>query len=199
MATYYRCPQKSAASAASPRNKVKLIVSAVVLLLLAVVGTAVYRVFFYDPEPDLPPEQKIRRNFRKAFNPEESTLERFESLRRTIRASRSIPAETRNQVIVETLAESVNRTFADFTKLPSAQKAERAQLLLEDAERTQRFFRGLPRDRQKKALAILADTPGGRAQVDRALNITTREMSPEDLRMLGPTIKIWKNMLEDRK
>ena len=199
MATYSRSPRQPAAPAASPRKKIVRIVWAGMLVLLAVIGGCCWWILNRDPEPDLPPEQKIKRNFQRAFNPEETTLERLASLRRSFRSAQDIPPEKRNPVIIEALAESVNRTFSDFAKLPPDRKEEQAARMREDAERTLKYFRGVPRETQKKALAILAGTPGGRAQIDRAIDTTTNEFSPEDRRLLGPTIKIWKTMLEDRK
>ncbi|MCI5779246.1 MAG: hypothetical protein MR051_05470 [Lentisphaeria bacterium] len=198
MPTYYRRPQKPTAQTASPRKKVTWIVLAGVLVLLAAIGVFCW-VLTRDPEPDLPPEQKIRRNFQRAFDPEESTLERLASLRRSFHSAQNIPPEKRNSVIIEALAESVNRTFTEFAQLPPDRKEEQAERMREDAERTLQYFRSFPREKQKMALAILADTPGGRAQIDQAIDTTTNKFSPEDRRLLGPTIKIWKSMLENRK
>ena len=121
---------------------------------------------------------------------------RLADLRLRFRAEPDIPREERHRLIVEALAESVNRQFAAFAKLPPDRKPEQAERMREDAERTFGFFRSFPPEKRQKALALLADTPGGRAQIDRAIAITAGELSPEDRVMLGPTIKIWKNMLE---
>lgn len=179
------------------RRKKVLISAGILFLLLLIAGAVWFYGFRADQESDLPPEQRIRQNFRKAFNPEESTLERLASLRRSFKAARNIPPEKRHPVIVEALAESVNRTFSDFAGLKPEQKPERAEMLREDALRTLKYFRSFSREQQKKALSLLANTPGGRAQLHRAIDMTANELSPEDRKLLGPTIKIWKTMLED--
>ena len=70
-------------------------------------------------------------------------------------------------------------------------------LLREDAEKTLAYFRRLPREQQRKALALLMSSEGGRASFDRAINTATNRLSPQDREQLGPTFKIWKEMLEE--
>ena len=178
------------------KGKKRFLIFMLPLFLLGA-AAAGYRYFLPEPEPELPPKQQIRRDFRKAFNPEESTLERLASLRRSFKSAGNIPPEKRHPVIIEALAESVNRTFDEFARLKPDRKAERAERMREDAERTLKYFRRFPREKRKKALSLLANTPGGRAQLNRAIDTTAQGLSPEDRKMLGPAVKIWKTMLED--
>ena len=152
--------------------------------------------FCLDPEPQLTPEQRIRLDFQKAFDPEESTLSRLKALRRSFKIAKDIPKSRRHEVIVESLAGSVIRTIDDFSRLPPEAKAARAKLLEEDAERTRKYFRKFPKSKQRQAVALLSRTPGGRAQFNRAID-TVSELSPTDRQLLGPTFKIWKSMLEE--
>lgn len=181
----------------APKTKKTIIISVIAAAVLAAAagGGVCCHYLSSDPEAGLPPEQKIHRNFRKAFDPNESTLDRLKSLRRSFKAAKNIPPEKRHPIIIEALAESVNDTFAEFAKLKPEQKAARAELMRKDAERTEKYFRSFSKSKQRKALALLADTPGGRAQLNRAIETTANVLSPEDRKLLGPTIKIWKNML----
>lgn len=43
------------------------------------------------------------------------------------------------------------------------------------------------------------NTEEGRAKFNQAVNTTTNILSPGDRELLGPTIKIWKNMLENTR
>ena len=183
-----------------PKSKkwIWLTASAGAVLLLGTAAILYYR-FTADPDAGLPPEEKIRRNFQKAFKTEDSTLDRLAALRRSFKAAGNIPPEKRHPIIVEALAESVNRTFSDFAKLKPEQKARRAEDMRLDAERTRKYFRSFSKKTQKKALDLLANTPGGRAQLNRAIDTTANVLSPEDRKLLGPTVKIWKSMLEDIK
>ncbi|MBQ9338134.1 MAG: hypothetical protein IJS14_12650 [Lentisphaeria bacterium] len=165
-------------------------------LAAAILLIGVCRWFTFEPEPQLSPEERIARDFQKAFDPEESTLSRLRSLRRSFKTARGIPQSRRHEVIVESLAESVVRTIEDFSKLPPEAKAARAKLLEEDAERTRKYFRKFPKAKQRQAVALLSRTPGGRAQFNRAVD-TVSGLSPADRQLLGPTVKIWKSMLED--
>ena len=167
------------------------------LVLLIGTGLFLYLRFGADPDAGLSPEQKIHRDFRRAFDPKQSTLQRLSSLQKSFNTMRNIPPERRHPVMVEALAESVNRSILDFTRLKPEEKPERAELLRKDAERTLKFFRRFPKEKQRKALAILSNTPGGRAQLNRAIDMSTNDFTPEDRKLLGPTIKIWKTMLED--
>ena len=151
-----------------------------------------------EPEPDLPPEQKIRRHFSKALNPDESLLTRLNSIRKSMKAAGNIPDERRHPAIIEALADAVTRTLDDFTKLKPKQKPARAAQLLADAENTLKFYRTFSKEDRKKALSLLTDTPGGRAQVNRAIDITANKFSAEDRRLLGPVVKIWNSMLDDK-
>lgn len=180
------------------RKWIWLTASAAAVLLLGASALLYYRLTA-DPDAGLPPEEKIRRNFRNAFDPEEPTLQRLASLRRSFKATGSIPPEKRHPIIVEALAESVNRTFTEFAKLPPEQKAKRAEEMRLDAERTEKYFRRFSKKTQRKALSLLANTPGGRAQINRAIDTTSNVLSPEDRKLLGPAVKIWKSMLEDVK
>lgn len=164
--------------------------------VIALVGAYCY--FFVEPEPELPPEQRIRRDFQKAFDPEESTLSRLRSLRRSFKTSKNIPANRRHEVIVESLAGAVVRTIDDFSRLPPGAKAARAKLLEEDAERTRKYFLKFPKAKQRQALSLLTGTPGGKAQFNRAVD-TVSGLSPADRQMLGPAVRIWKSILEEGK
>lgn len=184
----------------SPKKKkwIWLTASAAAVLLLAIAGTICWK-FTADPDAGLPPEEKVRRNFQKAFDPKQSTLDRLTTLRRSFKAAKDIPPEKRHPIIVEALAESVNRTFTEFAKLPPEQKARRAEEMRLDAERTEKYFRRFSKKTQRKALSLLANTPGGRAQINRAIDTTSNVLSPEDRKLLGPAVKIWKSMLEEVK
>ena len=59
--------------------------------------------------------------------------------------------------------------------------------------------RKLPQEKQRKAVAVLMNTEEGRAKFNQAVNTTTNILSPGDRELLGPTIKIWKNMLENTR
>lgn len=189
--------RKTTAETTSSRRRNRLIAAAGIVILSAAVGLCCL-LLSRGPEPEPPPEQKIRRDFRAAFDPQESTLARLAYLRLRFEGERNISREERHRLIVEELAGSVNRSFADFTRLPPDRKPEQAKRMREDAERTAKYFRSFPPEKRREALSLLADTPGGRAQVDRAIDITTNELSPEDRMMLGPAIETWKKMLEDR-
>ncbi len=186
-----------------PKQKNKkwiwLTASAAAVVLLAGTTAVLYYRFTADPDAGLPPEEKIRRDFRNAFDPEESTIKRLTALRRSFKAAGNIPPEKRHPIIVEALAESVNRTFSDFAKLKPEQKVRRAEQMRLDAERTRKYFRSFSRKTQKKALNLLANTPGGRTQLNRAIDTTANVLSPEDRQLLGPAVKIWKSILEDVK
>ena len=147
------------------RKKTVLIILPSAAVLLAI---AAYFCFRAPAEPPLPPEQQIRHDFRKAFDPEES-------------------------------AGAMDSTLQDFAQLPQDQKQERAELLRKDAERTLAYFRKLPQEKQRKAVAVLMNTEEGRAKFNQAVNTTTNILSPGDRELLGPTIKIWKNMLENTR
>lgn len=67
------------------RKKTVLIILPSAAVLLAI---AAYFCFRAPAEPPLPPEQQIRHDFRKAFDPEESTLDRLYSLRRSFKEVR---------------------------------------------------------------------------------------------------------------
>ena len=56
----------------------------------------------------------------------------------------------------------------------------------------------LPEKKRREALSRISSTPGGRAQLSRAADVLTKELSPEDREMLGPAVKIWKNILEGK-
>ena len=178
------------------RKWIWLTASATAVLLLGAAVLVYYRLTA-DPNAGLPPEEKIRRDFQKAFDPKQSTLDRLTTLRRSFKAARDIPPEKRHPIIVEALAESVNRTFTEFAKLPPEQKARRAEEMRLDAERTEKYFRRFSKKTQRKALSLLANTPGGRAQLNRAIDTTSNVLSPEDRKLLGPAVKIWKSMLEE--
>lgn len=177
-------------------KKTTLIIVPSAVLLLAI---AAYFCFRSPAEPPLPPEQQIKHDFRKAFDPEESTLDRLYSLRRSFKEVRGLPADRRHRIMAEALAEAMDSTLQDFARLPQDQKQERAEQLREDAERTLAYFRKLPKDKQRKAVAALMNTEEGRAKFNQAVNTTTNILSPGDRELLGPTIKIWKNMLENTR
>ena len=169
------------------------------LVLAAAVPTGwAFWALAEQPAP-LPPEQQIRHDFRKAFDPEESTLDRLYSLRRSFKEVRGLPADRRHRIMVEALAGAMDSTLQDFAQLPQDQKQERAELLRKDAERTLAYFRKLPQEKQRKAVAVLMNTEEGRAKFNQAVNTTTNILSPGDRELLGPTIKIWKNMLENTR
>ena len=167
------------------------------LVLLFAIALFLYLRHGVDPDAGLAPEQRIRRDFQRSFDPKQSTLSRLSALRRNFKTLRGFPVEKRRAILVESLAEGVNRSLLDFTRLKPEQKPERAELLRKDAEKTLKFFRRFPKEKQRQALNMLANTPGGRAQLNRAIDTTTNDFSPEDRKLLGPTIKIWKSMLED--
>lgn len=173
------------------------IAAAVLLLLLAAVGAVVrYCAAEAAAEAKLSPEERVKRNFETAFDPTESTLARLEQLRRSFRNAQQVPPERRNAVIIDAIAGSIDRTLREFAALPPEEKPERARLLHEDAEKTLAYFRRLPREKQQKALSLLMSSEGGRASFDRAVNTATNRLSPQDREQLGPTFKIWKEMLE---
>ena len=178
------------------RKKTVLIILPSAAVLLAI---AAYFCFRAPAEPPLPPEQQIRHDFRKAFDPEESTLDRLYSLRRSFKEVRGLPADRRHRIMVEALAGAMDSTLQDFAQLTQDQKQERAELLRKDAERTLAYFRKLPQEKQRKAVAVLMNTEEGRAKFNQAVNTTTNILSPGDRELLGPTIKIWKNMLENTR
>ena len=183
-------------TAQSSRKKIQtgLLAGSGFLLICVFIGA--YWYFNFEPEPELTPEQRIHRDFQKAFDPKESTLSRLASLRRSFRAARDIPKRRRHEVMVESLAGAVIRTIDDFSKLPPEAKAARAKLLEEDAERTRQYFLRFPKSKQREAVNLLSSTPGGRAQISRAID-TVSGLSPADRQLLGPTIRIWKSMLEE--
>ena len=150
-----------------------------------------------DPEPDLPQEQKIKRHFSTALNPDESTVSRLNAIRKSMKAAGNIPADKRHPAIIEALAGTLTQSWDDFTKLKPEQKPARAAHLLADAEKTRKFYYSFSKKDRRKALSLLNNTPGGRAQINRAIDIAANKFSPEDRRLLGPVVKIWKSMLDD--
>lgn len=178
----------------SGRKKLWISVAVLFLLLLAAAGAI---VLYCAAEAKLPPEERIKRNFDNAFDPTQSTLGRLDQLRRSFRSAQEVPAERRNAVIIDAIAGSIDRMLQDFSALPPEEKPDRARLLREDAEKTLAYFRRLPREQQRKALALLMSSEGGRASFDRAINTATNRLSPQDREQLGPTFKIWKEMLEE--
>ena len=150
------------------------------------------------PAPPPTPEETIRRKIRSSFDPEEYTVTRFSRMRTELAADKRISREVRHQVLVESLAESVNGSFSDFAKLPPEKKAARAKLLCEDAARTKLFCRMTTERKRREALDRIANTPGGRAQLERAADIIANELSPQDREMLGPAIRTWKEILEGK-
>ena len=182
----------------SGRKKLWISVAVLFLLLLAAAGAIVlYCAAEAAAEAKLPPEERIKRNFDNAFDPTQSTLGRLDQLRRSFRSAQEVPAERRNAVIIDAIAGSIDRMLQEFAALPPEEKPDRARLLREDAEKTLAYFRRLPREQQRKALALLMSSEGGRASFDRAINTATNRLSPQDREQLGPTFKIWKEMLED--
>ena len=151
-----------------------------------------------DPEPDLPPEQKIKRHFSTALNPDESTVSRLNAIRKSMKSAGNIPPEKRHPAIIEALAETITQSMDDFTKLKPEQKQARAARLLADTEKTRKFYYNFSKEKRRKALSLLHNTPGGRTQVNRAIDISANKFSPEDRRLLGPVVKIWKSMLDDK-
>ena len=158
------------------RKKTVLIILPSAAVLLAI---AAYFCFRAPAEPPLPPEQQIRHDFRKAFDPEESTLDRLYSLRRSFKEVRGLPADRRHRIMVEALAGAMDSTLQDFAQLPQDQKQERAELLRKDAERTLAYFRKLPQEKQRKAVAVLMNTEEGRAKFNQAVNTTTNRTLDE--------------------
>lgn len=181
----------------SGRKKLWILAAALLLLLLAAAGAIIWHCAAEAAaEAELTPEQRIRRNFENAFDPDQSTLSRLDQLRRSFRNAQQVPPERRNAVIIDAIAGSIDRTLQEFAALPPEEKPDRARLLREDAEKTLAYFRRLPREKQQKALALLMSSEGGRASFDRAINTATNRLSPQDREQLGPTFKIWKEMLE---
>ena len=177
----------------SVQKKIILLVFPVVLIL---VSAGLFLFPGNSIEAPLPPEQRIKHDFQTAFDPTEPTLQRLYSLRQSFGSIRALPTDQRHKIMVEALAGAMNSTLADFAQLPPEQKPERAKLLKEDAERTFAYFRKLPKEKQRRAVGILMNTPEGRAQFNQAVNTTVNVLSPEDRALLGPTIKTWKNLLE---
>lgn len=95
------------------RKKTVLIILPSAAVLLAI---AAYFCFRAPAEPPLPPEQQIRHDFRKAFDPEESTLDRLYSLRRSFKEVRGLPADRRHRIMVEALAGAMDSTLQDFAQ-----------------------------------------------------------------------------------
>ena len=168
-------------------------------LLAVLAAVAGYFCFRGPSGPPLPPEEQVKHDFQKAFDPTESTLARLDSLRGSFKSIRGLPAERRQMLIIEATAEAIDRILLDFAALPSDQKPERARLIREDAERTCRYFRKMPVEKQRKAVALLMNSEAGRAKFNQAINTTTNVLSPQDRELLGPTLKIWKDMLENTK
>lgn len=67
--------------------------------------------------------------------------------------------------MVEALAGAMDSTLQDFAQLPQDQKQERAELLRKDAERTLAYFRKLPQEKQRKAVAVLMNTEEGQRKI----------------------------------
>ena len=176
------------------KKKLLLILLPPALLCCAAGGYFLFRPS--PPEAPLSPEDQVRRDFRQAFDPTEPTLWRLNSLRKSFSTVRGLPKDRRHTLMVEALAGAMDGTLRDFAALPADQKAERARLLQQDAERTFAYFRTLPREKQRRAVGILMNTPEGRAQFNQAVNTATNVLSPADRELLGPTIKTWKTMLE---
>ncbi len=150
-------------------------------------------------EAKLPPEERIRRNFEKAFDPSQSTLSRISNLQRSFKNAKEVPTARRREVIVGAIADSMNRTILDFSTLPQEKKADRAKELQEDAEKTLNYFHKLPLDKQEQAISLLVDTPTGRSAMDSTALTLANTLSPQDREMLAPTINTWKKMLEKKE
>ncbi len=179
------------------RKKQFRLVAAAILLLVTIVLLYAIRLGSAErADAALPPEQRVVRNFDRAFDPEQSTIARLNSLRRTLDGVRDLPREKRQAVIIEAMSGAVNRTLTEFAGLPPERKPERARQLQQDAERTIDFFRRLPPEKRQRAIELLRSEESGRRNFDRAVDTILNTLSPTDREMLGPTLQIWKDMVE---
>ena len=110
----------------------------------------------------------------------------------------SMSQAERHQVIIATLAESVNNSLVDFAHLPPEQKRSRARELQRDAEMTQAYFRRFPKGKQREAVSLLMQSADGKAQFNRAMDIVGNQLTPSDLVLLGPTIRVWASMIKEK-
>ena len=179
-------------------RKTKRWIWILLLSILTVAAACGIWLLSREPEPELPPEQKIKRHFSKALNPDESLLSRLNAIRKSMKSAGNIPPEKRHPAIIEALAETITLSMDDFTKLKPEQKQARAARLLADTEKTRKFYYNFSKEKRRKALSLLHNTPGGRAQINRAIDISANKFSPEDRQLLGPIVKIWKSMLDDK-
>ena len=114
----------------SGKKKIWIVAGSAALLLLLIAGATI-RYFAAEAaeEAALPPEQRIKRNFDKAFDPDQSMLARLDNLRRSFSSAQQIPADKSHAAMVDAMAGAVNRTLQEFAALPPEQKQERARLL----------------------------------------------------------------------
>lgn len=183
----------------SKKKKILVASSFIALLILSAAVITIYHFAKINAqEAALPPEDRIKRNFSKSFNPEESTLTRIENIRRLFSNTQQIPKEKRQAVMVEALTDTINQTLQNFAALPPELKEDRAKLMMKDAEQTYAYFRRIPREKQEKAISILMNDKDSRAAFDNAINTAANVLSPKDRELLNPTFKTWKKILERR-
>lgn len=177
----------------------RLIVGAVVAA--AVVLGAVLTVWLVkerDPYAGLSPEERLVRHTVAAFDPGQSSIQRLKSVWRALKSSEKISTARRQEAIIEAMVAGVNRHLEDFRALPPERKQERAEALYRDALRTRDYFRKLPEAKRRRAKELLYSEPGGKAELDRAMNTILNGLSPEERQMLSPVFTVWKTTLEEK-
>ena len=189
---------------ASPREKSgSLRRNVVIAVVVAAVALTAILVFALrgnaDPAAqELPPDERFIRETVVSFDPNQSTLQRLESVRTALTTLKELPQTRREEVIIEAMATGINRNLENFRALPDAEKPARAKLLYEDALQTRKFFRNLPPEDRRRARELLGGEAKSRAQLDRAVNTVINVMTPEERTMLNPVFVVWKSMLEER-
>lgn len=169
-------------------------IAGVVLIVTAVLCCLPAR----DPYAGLPPEERLIRHTVNAFDPAQSTLQRVDSVWRALKSSAKIPQARRQAAIVEATVAGVNRNLEAFRALPPERKRERAEQFYRDALQTRDYFRKLPEAKRRRAKDLLYSDPGGKAELDRAMNTILNGLSPEERQMLSPVFTVWKTTLEEK-
>ena len=170
-----------------------------ILIAAAALGTALCLWLVpRDPYEGLPPEERLIRHTVNAFDPGQTTLQRLNSVWRALKSSETIPKTRRQEAIIEAMVSGVNGHLEDFRALPAERKPERAEQLYRDALRTRDYFRKLPEAKRRRAKELLYSEPGGKAELDRAMNTILNGLTPEERRMLSPVFTVWKTTLEEK-
>ena len=183
------------------KSRGKWLIAGIAAVVAVIAATILCRLVWGSEDDDLrslPPEERLIRSTVRAFDPEQTTLQRLQSVRRALQTIEDLPRARREGVIIEAMTAGVNGNLEAFRALPEAEKPARAERLYQDALRTRSYFRNLPAAKRKRAKDLLYSDTGAKAEVDRAMNTILNTLTPKEREMLNPVFTVWKNMLEEK-